>query len=115
MSGDPVLRVTNARLYPTPQHGSETYDLVVEGNRFTSLVPSGTLAVPLAGETRVIDAEGRFLSPPLVDPHVHLDCVLGVGDPRHNQTGTLLEAIQIWSERKPSLTVAGLGSLPSRR
>ena len=108
MAGDPVLRVTNARLYPTPRHGSETYDLVVEGNRFTSVVPSGSRTVPLPGEARIIDAEGRLLSPPLVDPHVHLDCVLGVGDPRHNQTGTLLEAIQIWSERKPSLTVAGV-------
>ena len=28
MAGDPILRVTNARLYPTPRHGSETYDLV---------------------------------------------------------------------------------------
>jgi cytosine/creatinine deaminase len=108
MAGDPVLRVTNARLYPTPRHGSQTYDLVIEGNRFRSLVPSGSRAVRVTGEALEIDADGRLLSPPLVDPHVHLDCVLSVGEPRHNQTGTLLEAIQIWSDHKPTLTVAGV-------
>ena len=38
------------------------------------------------------------------DAAVHLDAVLTVGQPRYNATGTLLEGIQIWSERKPSLT-----------
>ena len=28
-----------------------------------------------------------------------------MGRPRHNASGTLIEAIQIWSELKPSLTV----------
>jgi cytosine deaminase len=30
--------------------------------------------------------------------------VLSVGDPRYNQSGTLLEGIAIWAERKPGLT-----------
>jgi cytosine/creatinine deaminase len=54
--------------------------------------------------TYVIDAAGRLLSPPFIDAHVHLDAVLTVGQPRFNASGTLLEGIQIWSERKPSLT-----------
>src|SRR5260370_23353819 len=54
--------------------------------------------------TREIDAAGRLVSPPLIDAHVHLDAVLTVGQPRYNSSGTLLEGIQIWSERKPSLT-----------
>jgi len=54
--------------------------------------------------TREIDAAGRLVSPPFIDAHVHLDAVLTVGQPRYNTTGTLLEGIQIWSERKPSLT-----------
>ncbi|HEY7350732.1 MAG TPA: cytosine deaminase [Ktedonobacterales bacterium] len=53
---------------------------------------------------REIDAGGRLVSPPLIDCHVHLDAVLTVGQPRHNQSGTLIEGIQIWSERKPTLT-----------
>jgi cytosine deaminase len=42
--------------------------------------------------------------PPFIDAHVHLDAVLTVGQPRYNTSGTLFEGIQIWSERKPSLT-----------
>src|SRR5260370_26471879 len=53
---------------------------------------------------REIDAAGRLVVPPFIDAHVHLDAVLTVGQPRYNTTGTLLEGIQIWSERKPSLT-----------
>ncbi len=58
-----------------------------------------------ATAAREIDAAGRLISPPFIDAHVHLDAVLTVGQPRYNSTGTLLEGIQIWSERKPSLTV----------
>ena len=54
--------------------------------------------------TYEIDAAGRLLSPPFIDAHVHLDAVLTVGQPRYNASGTLLEGIQIWSERKPTLT-----------
>jgi cytosine deaminase len=54
---------------------------------------------------REVDVAGRLVSPPFVDAHVHLDAVLTVGQPRYNTTGTLLEGIQIWGERKPSLTV----------
>ena len=53
---------------------------------------------------RELDAAGRLVVPPFIDAHVHLDAVLTVGQPRYNTTGTLLEGIQIWSERKPSLS-----------
>src|ERR1700736_1816283 len=58
----------------------------------------------LVSATREIDAAGRLVSPPFIDAHGHLDAVLTVGQPRYNSSGTLLEGIQIWSERKPSLT-----------
>ena len=51
-----------------------------------------------------IDAKGNLVTPPFCDPHLHLDAVLSVGDPRFNMSGTLLEGIQIWGERKPNLT-----------
>ena len=53
---------------------------------------------------REIDAAGQLIVPPFIDAHVHLDAVLTVGQPRYNKSGTLLEGIQIWSERKPTLT-----------
>lgn len=54
--------------------------------------------------TREIDAAGNLVTPPFHDPHIHLDAVLSVGDPRYNNSGTLLEGIQIWGERKKYLT-----------
>ena len=33
-----------------------------------------------------------------------MDAVLTVGEPRHNESGTLIEGILTWAERKPSLT-----------
>src|SRR5438132_11664424 len=53
--------------------------------------------------TRELDVAGRLVTAPFIDAHVHLDAVLTVGQPRYNTSGTLLEGIQIWSERKPSL------------
>jgi len=51
-----------------------------------------------------IDAHGRLVSPPFVDPHVHLDSTLRLGTPRMNYSGTLLEGIALWGELKPLLT-----------
>ncbi len=51
-----------------------------------------------------IDANEKLVSPPFVDPHVHLDAILTVGDPRYNMSGTLWEGIEIWSERKKKLS-----------
>lgn len=76
-------------------------DLAVEAGRFVKIAPD--LAHVTA--SREIDAAGRLLSPPFIDSHVHLDAVLTVGKPRYNASGTLLEGIQIWSERKPGLSV----------
>src|SRR3990172_4281743 len=76
-------------------------DVLVEGARFAAIRPSGTIG---ADGRRELDAEGRLLSPPLVAPHVHMDAVLTVGEPRYNESGTLIEGILTWAERKPSLT-----------
>ena len=51
-----------------------------------------------------IDLKGRFVSPPLVEIHVHMDAALTVGEPRYNLGGSLLEGIDIWAERKKTLT-----------
>ncbi len=95
------LLVRDARVHPTRGLHPEPVDLVVEGDRIASIRARGGSAPP--GAT-VLEAAGRLLSPPLVDPHVHLDAVLTVGEPRHNESGTLIEGILTWAERKPTLT-----------
>jgi cytosine deaminase len=95
------LIVRNARVHPTPRRGADLLDVRVDGDRIAAIAPAGTIAADGRPE---LDAAGRLLSPPLVDPHVHMDAVLTVGEPRHNESGTLIEGILTWAERKPFLT-----------
>lgn len=55
-------------------------------------------------EAEVLDAEGYLALPPFIEPHIHLDTTLTAGEPEWNQSGTLFEGIQRWSQRKESLT-----------
>ncbi|UCF96857.1 MAG: cytosine deaminase [Spirochaetaceae bacterium] len=89
------LIIRRARL----RHRENLVDVGVKSGRIITIAPS----VAEKGAVE-IDAGGNLVSPPFCDPHVHLDAVLSVGDPRYNQSGTLLEGIAIWSERKPTLT-----------
>ncbi|MGI9059983.1 MAG: cytosine deaminase [Ktedonobacteraceae bacterium] len=75
-------------------------DIAVQDGRFVRVAPE----LPIDSAARELDAGGRLVVPPFIDAHVHLDAVLTVGQPRYNTSGTLLEGIQIWSERKPSLS-----------
>ncbi len=95
------LIVRNARVHPTPRRGMDLLDLRVTGDLIDAIRPAGQ--IPADGRLE-LDAMGCFLSPPLVDPHVHMDAVLTVGEPRYNESGTLIEGIQTWAERKPFLT-----------
>ena len=70
-------------------------DLGVDGGRF----------VPPGDAREVRDLGGRLVTPPLVEPHIHLDAVLTVGQPRPNVSGSLFEGIAIWAQRVRDLTV----------
>lgn len=52
-----------------------------------------------------LDIDGKLVSPPFVESHIHLDSALTAGQPRWNESGTLFEGIEIWRERKATLTV----------
>jgi cytosine deaminase len=95
------LIVRNARVHPTLGRPVDPSDVLVEGDQIQAIRPAG--ATPADGRPE-LDAEGRLLSPPLVDPHVHMDAVLTVGEPRHNESGTLIEGILTWADRKKTLT-----------
>jgi len=62
--------------------------------------------VPPAEAVETRDLGGRLVTPPLVEPHIHLDAVLTVGQPRPNVSGSLFEGIAIWAERVQDLTVS---------
>ncbi len=91
------LVVKNARL----PHSDRLVDIHMDQGKFTAICPTGAKAAE-GGDC--IDAGGNLVSPPFCDPHVHLDAVLSVGEPRFNRSGTLLEGIAIWGERKKNLT-----------
>src|SRR5215470_823953 len=54
--------------------------------------------------TETVDLAGRLVTPPLVEPHIHLDAVLTVGQPRPNVSGSLFEGIAVWADRVADLT-----------
>jgi cytosine deaminase len=92
-SMDVILRRANL------PDGRTGVDIGIRGGKIAAVEPS--LAAAAAEE---IDATGRLVSPPFVDPHFHMDATLSYGLPRVNASGTLLEGIALWGELKPLLT-----------
>ena len=89
------LIVRRARL----EGGAEPVDIGIVGDRIVEVAPRLEVRAP-----QELDVDGRLVTPSLVEPHVHLDAVLTVGQPRYNVTGSLFEGIEIWAERVQSLT-----------
>ncbi|WOD38320.1 cytosine deaminase [Nodosilinea sp. E11] len=78
----------------------ESIDIGLDHGSICALEPH--LAASAAAE---ITLGGKLVSPPFVESHIHLDSALTVGQPRWNQSGTLFEGIEIWRDRKQSLTL----------
>lgn len=71
-------------------------DMLVENGKFAAIQEYIE-----AGEIEAIDVGGKLVVPPYVDPHLHLDYVYTAkGAGTRNDTGTLFEGIQRWSETK---------------
>jgi cytosine deaminase len=87
------LLLRNAR----PVGSIAAVDIGVDGGRIVE-TPEGTTA------NEMLDLGGRLVTPPLVEPHIHLDAVLTVGQPRPNVSGSLFEGIAVWAERVKDLT-----------
>ncbi|MEM8604148.1 MAG: cytosine deaminase [Cyanobacteria bacterium P01_H01_bin.121] len=76
-------------------------DLAIQGNIIVAIAPQLE-----ATAIQEIQVQGKLVSPPFIESHIHLDTTLTAGDPRWNQSGTLFEGIDIWAERKQKLTTA---------
>ena len=89
------LKITNATL----PDGRKNIDIGIKDGKIAAIEAN------LGGEAEeVIDADGQLVAPPFVDCHFHMDATLSLGQPRFNESGRLLEGIQIWGELKPLLT-----------
>ncbi len=82
------------------ENAPEASDIRVTDGKFEEIAPALT---PRPGE-EVLDGTGCLALPPFIESHVHLDTCLTAGEPVWNQSGTLFEGIQCWSQRKERLT-----------
>jgi cytosine/creatinine deaminase len=117
-----VLLVASAALWLARVHGaapaahgmmSRMIDLILRNARLpgqdtlTDLGVDGGVLTDVDADTtarQTLDLAGRLVTPPLVEPHIHLDAVLTVGQPRPNVSGSLFEGIAVWAERVRDLT-----------
>jgi cytosine deaminase len=101
---DSMLSIQNARLL-----NGQLVDLIIKNglidqiSMHTNRLDLDRSSQKTTNQIPTINAEGCLLSTAFVDAHFHLDAVLSLGSPRFNQSGTLLEGIQIWAEQKPDL------------
>ncbi|ASY66637.1 Cytosine deaminase (plasmid) [Sinorhizobium sojae CCBAU 05684] len=89
------LIIRNANL----PDGRSRVDIGILGDKIAEVAAAIEATAP-----EEIDATGRLVSPPFVDPHFHMDATLSLGLPRLNRSGTLLEGIALWGELRPTLT-----------
>ncbi|MCF7929799.1 MAG: cytosine deaminase [Spirochaetales bacterium] len=95
------LLIRNCRIAGGPKSSSGMSNIIITNGTITAVEAADSPVLPAA--SRQIDAEGKLAAPPLIDPHLHLDAVLTAGQAGFNESGTLLEGIRIWSERKKTL------------
>lgn len=107
---DLVLRYGRLLTPPTPLHLRSLQDTSPDSDRVDVAIAQGqivAIASHLEGTAhQELDLGGRLVSPPFVESHIHLDSAMTAGEPRWNQSGTLFEGIEIWRDRKQSLTQA---------
>ena len=96
-----ITTIVNARL----RDQTELHTIRLDHGRIAALEPQAEGGKPtLASATNVLDAAGGLVTPSLVDAHVHLDLAYSLNLVPPNQSGTLFEAIKLWSQVKPELS-----------
>lgn len=90
-----LFRAARVGADPSPR------DVRVDGALLASIDAAGAVA-PRPGEAIV---EGGWITPPLAEPHCHLDAAL-LAPRAPNRSGTLAEGIANWSRLREALTAA---------
>ncbi|MFC6874099.1 cytosine deaminase [Halobellus marinus] len=92
--------VTDART-----RDGDAVDVEIRDGAIERVVPAGEGDPERFPADRRYDADGRLVTAPLIEPHVHLDATGTAGDPSWNDSGTLAEGIDIWAAYKEDITV----------
>jgi cytosine deaminase len=73
------------------------WNIHIENGQFTKIEEAGSV-------DGALNVDGKLVSAPFIEPHIHLDTTLTAGEPKWNESGTLFEGISTWSERRKTLT-----------
>ncbi|MFM5041934.1 cytosine deaminase [Aeromonas caviae] len=76
------------------------WQILCQGGVIRAIEPMSTQLL----SARELDGEQGLVIPPFIEPHIHLDTTQTAGEPSWNLSGTLLEGIERWAERKALLT-----------
>lgn len=93
------LIIRNAQI-AVSSNQTQIADIGIQKGLITAIAPQ-----LIAESHQTIDAQNKWVSPPFVESHIHLDSVLTAGHPRWNQSGTLFEGIEIWRDYKQTITL----------
>lgn len=93
-----------SELFRNVRLGDAACDVRRRGRTLLAVAPAGSLR---SEPTDDVVRDGGWLTPPLAEPHVHLDAAL-LGARRPNRSGTLREGIANWAELRESLTAEDL-------
>ncbi|MCQ5473149.1 cytosine deaminase [Pantoea conspicua] len=91
------MKIINARL----RHQEGSYSIELEKGVIKTIIRQTTSPDMTVDD---IDAQHKLIIPPFVEPHIHLDYAMTVGEPEWNMSGTLFEGIARWSQRKETVT-----------
>ena len=62
------------------ENADQAQDVRVVDGKFVAIADH----LEAVADEQVIDAAGKLMGPPFVDPHVHLDSTMTAGDPEWN-------------------------------
>ena len=83
----------------------ESLDVAIRDRQIAAIGDHLDLTAP---EGKDIACDGMLLTPPFVDPHQHLDCAFMLDE--ENRSGTLEEAVEIFTRIKPVRSEDGQGA-----
>ncbi len=82
----------------------ELVDIEIRDGIIEQIVPEGDGHTDEFDADQRYDADGRLVTPPLIEPHTHLDLTLTTGNPYWNESNTLEEGWRVWEQHREEMT-----------